>query len=76
VPVVDRKRALEDPEVRQAIEAAKAMLGKAGRLVVRPSGTQPLIRILAEGEKEERLHQAVEAIERALEKNGFRSSTQ
>ncbi|MCD6128545.1 phosphoglucosamine mutase [Candidatus Bipolaricaulota bacterium] len=76
VPVVDRKRALEDPEVRQAIEEAKAMLGKAGRLVVRPSGTQPLIRILAEGEEKERLHQAVEAIERALEKSGFRSSTQ
>lgn len=75
VPVVDRERALEDPKVRQAIEEAKAMLGKDGRLVVRPSGTQPLIRILAEGEEEDRLHQAAEAIECALKKSGFRSST-
>lgn len=75
VPVRDRKGALEAPKVRQAIEEAKAMLGKGGRLVVRPSGTQPLIRILAEGEEEGRLHQAVEAIECALKKSGFRSST-
>lgn len=75
VPVTDRRRALEAPKVRQAIEEAKAMLGKEGRLIVRPSGTQPLIRILAEGEKEDRLRPVVEAIEHALERSGFRSST-
>jgi phosphoglucosamine mutase len=43
---------LEQAEVQQAIEDAKALLGGSGRLVIRPSGTEPLIRIMAEGDDE------------------------
>ncbi|HEY4030022.1 MAG TPA: phosphoglucosamine mutase [Caulobacteraceae bacterium] len=43
---------LEQAEVKQAIEDAKARLGDTGRLVIRPSGTEPLIRIMAEGDDE------------------------
>lgn len=39
-----------DPDIKEALEKAKTTLGKGGRLVVRPSGTEPLIRIMAEGE--------------------------
>ncbi len=39
-----------DPDIKEALEEAKKVLGKTGRLVVRPSGTEPLIRIMAEGE--------------------------
>ncbi len=42
-----------DKDVKQAIEAAKKELGKNGRIVVRPSGTEPLIRVMAEGDNEE-----------------------
>jgi phosphoglucosamine mutase len=38
--------------IRAAIEEAKAALGSTGRIVVRPSGTEPLIRVMAEGEEE------------------------
>ncbi|MBG1230851.1 phosphoglucosamine mutase [Aestuariivirga litoralis] len=41
---------LEDATVKSAIKDAEAMLGKKGRLVIRPSGTEPLIRVMAEGE--------------------------
>jgi phosphoglucosamine mutase len=41
---------LEDVRVKEAIEAAQARLGEAGRLVIRPSGTEPLIRVMAEGD--------------------------
>ncbi|TRL35864.1 phosphoglucosamine mutase, partial [Rhizobium straminoryzae] len=41
---------LEDIIVRQAIESAEAELGGRGRLVIRPSGTEPLIRVMAEGD--------------------------
>jgi phosphoglucosamine mutase len=41
---------LEQEPVVQAIDLAREKLGNAGRLVVRPSGTEPLIRIMAEGD--------------------------
>jgi phosphoglucosamine mutase len=41
---------LEREPVVQAIDLAREKLGNAGRLVVRPSGTEPLIRIMAEGD--------------------------
>ena len=41
-----------NPDVKEALEGAKEQLGKNGRLVVRPSGTEPLIRIMAEGNDE------------------------
>ena len=41
---------LEDPMVKAAIDEARARLGTSGRLVIRPSGTEPLIRVMAESD--------------------------
>ena len=41
---------LEDASVRSAITEAETKLGAAGRLVIRPSGTEPVIRVMAEGD--------------------------
>ena len=43
---------LEDKRVIKAIDAGKTKLGKNGRLVIRPSGTEPVIRVMAEGDDE------------------------
>ncbi len=42
-----------DAEVKDAIEKAKEKLGGNGRIVVRPSGTEPLLRVMIEGEDPE-----------------------
>ncbi len=44
------KRALENGVVRQMIEDVNGRLGDSGRLVVRASGTEPVIRVMAEGD--------------------------
>ena len=48
--------------VKEAIAGGEARLGSAGRLVVRPSGTEPVIRVMAEGEDEELVAAVVEEI--------------
>lgn len=44
------KRALENGNVRRMIEDLNGRLGESGRLVVRASGTEPVIRVMAEGD--------------------------
>ena len=43
-------RPLEDERVVSAIRAARERLWQRGRLVIRPSGTEPVIRVMAESE--------------------------
>jgi phosphoglucosamine mutase len=50
---------LEDIIVRQAIESAEAELQGKGRLVIRPSGTEPLIRVMAEGDDRTQIERIV-----------------
>ena len=45
-------RPLEDNRVREMIADAESRLGNGGRLVIRPSGTEPVIRVMAEGDDE------------------------
>ncbi len=57
---------LERADVRQAIADAEARLGRTGRLVIRPSGTEPVIRVMAEGEDEALVEAVVDQIVQAL----------
>ena len=41
-----------DEEVKRAVEEVKKKLGTSGRIIVRPSGTEPLLRVMVEGEDE------------------------
>ena len=55
-----------DPEIRNAIDLTREKLGERGRVVVRPSGTEPLIRIMAESDDEELTREAVDIVARAI----------
>lgn len=55
-----------DPEIRHAIDLAREKLGTRGRVVVRPSGTEPLIRVMAESDDEDLTREAVELVARVI----------
>ncbi|MBI1649973.1 phosphoglucosamine mutase [Hyphomicrobium sulfonivorans] len=57
---------LEDTRVVEAIDAGKKKLGKCGRLVIRPSGTEPVIRVMAEGDDETLVNNVVGDIVEAV----------
>ena len=59
---------LKEKPVVSAIEAARQMLGEAGRLVIRPSGTEPVIRVMAEGDDAELVLRAVDDVVEAVTK--------
>jgi phosphoglucosamine mutase len=50
---------LEMPRISRAIQAQRSRLGEGGRLLIRPSGTEPLIRVMAEGDDQELVHSVV-----------------
>ncbi len=53
VRVTDKKTVLEDPDVLAAVKKAENELGSDGRILVRCSGTEPLVRVMAEAETDE-----------------------
>ncbi|MFO1160520.1 MAG: phosphoglucosamine mutase [Reyranellaceae bacterium] len=66
VRVGDATSALAAASVAKAIEAAEARLGKTGRILVRKSGTEPLIRVMAEGDDSELVRTVVDQIIEAI----------
>jgi phosphoglucosamine mutase len=53
VRVADRDRALGDPRIDEAVSAAGEALSGRGRVLVRPSGTEPLVRVMVEAPTED-----------------------
>lgn len=53
---------LENDDVKRVIAQAETELNGCGRLVIRPSGTEPVIRVMAEGDREEQVRDVVDRI--------------
>lgn len=70
VRFAEGKRPLDSDGVKTAISAAEAALSGRGRLLIRKSGTEPLIRVMAECEDEGLLGRAVDQVVEAVEAAG------
>src|SRR6185503_6047378 len=57
---------LENAAVRSAIASAERKLGRGGRLIVRPSGTEPVIRVMGEGDDRNLVELVVDDVVEAL----------
>ena len=68
-PVRDKASAMEHPAVKEAIAAAETLLGDDGRLLVRPSGTEQVVRVMAEHSSKDTCEEAVALVIDAIRAN-------
>ena len=71
IRVTDKEAAQNDPDVKQAVADAAAKLGDAGRILVRQSGTEPLIRVMVEAETGEICEELVEGVISVIRSKGY-----
>ncbi len=62
VKVKNKKEAQTDPDVQSAVKKVADQLGDTGRILVRESGTEPLIRVMVEAESEEKCRRYVDQV--------------
>ena len=70
VRVADKAAALGDPDVQKAAEDVEKALGEDGRLLLRQSGTEPLIRVMVEAETEAICEKYVDQVIEVLREKG------
>ena len=70
VKVYDKAAAKQDPDVQVAVKAVEDALGNTGRILVRESGTEPLLRVMVEAETDEICHKYVYQVVDVLKAKG------
>jgi len=70
VPISQREALNDNPEVQEAVASAEAELGETGRVLLRPSGTEPVVRVMVEGrvanDVEKICHRVAETVGKVL----------
>ncbi len=71
VRVTDKRAAQEDADVKAAVAAVEEALGSNGRILVRESGTEPLVRVMVEAETQEICRKYVDSVVEVIERKGY-----
>ena len=71
VRVTDKTLAQNDPDVQKAIEEVKEALGDEGRILVRESGTEPVVRVMVEAQSDEICHEYVLKVVNVIKDKGY-----
>lgn len=71
VRVTDKKAAQDDADVQAAVKKVTEELGDAGRILVRESGTEPVVRVMVEAESEEVCQKYVDMVVGVIEEKGY-----
>ena len=71
IRVKDKNTVLHDEDIQKAIENISEELGDSGRILVRPSGTEPLIRIMVEAETEEICNKYIDIVSKIIEDKSY-----
>ena len=71
VRVTDKKEAQNDPDVRAAVDKVAKALGDDGRILVRESGTEPVVRVMVEAATDEICKHYVDSVVKVIEQKGY-----
>lgn len=72
--VSNRDEALADSDVKKAIAGVEKTLGDSGRILVRASGTEPLIRVMVEAETDEAAQSCADKVASVFRNKGYASA--
>ena len=70
VRVKDKKEAQDDSDVQAAVKAVADELGDTGRILVRESGTEPLVRVMVEAESKDRCQTLAQRVADVIKDKG------
>ena len=73
VRVKDKKTAQDDPDVQTAVKAVADKLGDTGRILVRESGTEPLVRVMVEAPTKEQCQELAQSVVDVIVAKGHKS---
>ena len=71
VKVGDKDGALSDADVAKAVKSAEKKLGSGGRILVRASGTEPLVRVMVEAESQQVCKELAESVVSVIKAKGY-----